>query len=442
MKKLLTIFLILLIPITVKAEKYELDFQSPLIHTNNTYNQFYKGGYIFVDSIYRHNDSTMINYYSEDGNLIKSKIFDNYSTYGVKTDNDYIYLLGYLNGRKVICKIDENLELIDTFEFYEYEELKYEVSIIDFNIEDNKVVALMKDYDLDKYIILEISPDFENYQLKEINQDDYPLYYLYTTIDDIDTYYMQYIKVKDNYYISFIKEKYYEEIDDSLNIAALRKYNSNFELVWEKEYEDYYVFNQLFTINDNIYITISNDSNIKYNKDLGGLYKMDQDGNVLEKVIPDTSLDGVAINKDNILVSSGTYRRCLDANEFNTPDMCKSSIYHKVYSLEYKIETKTDGNGEIKAIQNSKPGVGISFEVIPKKGYVLSEVKVTDADGNTVTFTDYKFTMPSSDVLIEAVFIPGNPNTKDLINICIIVFIISAVAYVLSSTMKRNKKLI
>ena len=109
----------------------------------------------------------------------------------------------------------------------------------------------------------------------------------------------------------------------------------------------------------------------------------------------------------------------------------------------FSVSIKTDGNGTVTtSLTQADSGELVEFEVIPKKGYVLSEVKVTDANGNKVTFTDYKFTMPSSDVTIEATFVPANPNTKDLINICIIVFIISAVAYVLSSTMKRNKKLI
>ncbi len=85
-------------------------------------------------------------------------------------------------------------------------------------------------------------------------------------------------------------------------------------------------------------------------------------------------------------------------------------------NMDYAIETKVvEGKGTIKAIGRSASGEGIVFEVVPEKGYVLAEVKVTDANGNVVTFTDYKFTMPSADVLIEARFVPENPNTADIL---------------------------
>ena len=441
MKKILIVLFILLIPITVKAADYELDFQSPLIHTNYTGNQFYKNGYLFVDSSYEYQSSTMINYYGADGNLIKLKIFDNYTTYAVKIDNDYIYLLGYLNSRKTFYKIDENLEIIAEFEVDEYDELRHSDFNDDFIIEDNKIIAMVYYYETGESKVFKMDIDFQNYRLEEMNQNNYPELIIYNKLnEDEEKFNTNVIKVGD-YFYALYRIRIYNEADGIYHmIPHIAKYNSNYELLWDKEYEDYYGLDKLLSFNDDIYLLSYDQSQfIENSTEKSGLLKMDKDGNILGKVIPDTSIDGVAIDKDNILVSSGTYRYCLDANVFEIPDECMSSIYHKVYSLEYKIETKTDGNGEIKAIQNSKPGVGITFEVIPKKGYVLSEVKVTDSEGNTVTFTDNKFTMPSSDVTIEAVFVPANPNTKDLINICIIVFIISAVAYILSSTIKRKK---
>lgn len=85
------------------------------------------------------------------------------------------------------------------------------------------------------------------------------------------------------------------------------------------------------------------------------------------------------------------------------------------YEFPYEITTKTDGNGEIKATKTkAESGEEVEFTIIPKEGFVLGAVKVTDTAGNVVTFTDYKFTMPSADVTIEATFVPENPNTKDI----------------------------
>ncbi len=109
-------------------------------------------------------------------------------------------------------------------------------------------------------------------------------------------------------------------------------------------------------------------------------------------------------------------------------------------NVEYEIATKVEGQGEIKAITKSGAGSGVTFEVTPKPGYVLSVVKVTDAAGNVITFTDYTFTMPSSDVLIEAVFVPSNPNTKDIAIIGVLLLAIGFGLFLIFGT-KRIKAL-
>ncbi len=117
-----------------------------------------------------------------------------------------------------------------------------------------------------------------------------------------------------------------------------------------------------------------------------------------------------------------------ESTELTPEEHIKHTIIIKL-NMDYAIETKVvEGKGTIKAIGRSASGEGIVFEVVPEKGYVLSEVKVTDANGNVITFTDYKFTMPSADVLIEAKFIPENPNTLDAVLISIPFIIISGIA--------------
>ena len=97
-------------------------------------------------------------------------------------------------------------------------------------------------------------------------------------------------------------------------------------------------------------------------------------------------------------------------------------------NLDYAVETKVEGQGEVKVISRSGAGGEVTFEVTPKPGYVLSEVKVTDALGNVVTFKDYTFTMPSSDVLIEVKFVPENPNTVDILFLVLPFVIIGGIA--------------
>ena len=100
-----------------------------------------------------------------------------------------------------------------------------------------------------------------------------------------------------------------------------------------------------------------------------------------------------------------------------------SSIF-EYYESPFNIETKTDGNGTISTKKiKAESGEEIMFTITPKEGYILSEVKVIDANGNILKFTDNTFTMPSSNVTIEATFVPENPNTKDVAIVCCFIII-------------------
>ncbi len=107
--------------------------------------------------------------------------------------------------------------------------------------------------------------------------------------------------------------------------------------------------------------------------------------------------------------------------------------------LEYQVETKTDGHGQVTPSKSTAAdGEKITFTITPDKGYILKEVKVTDAEGNTITFTDYKFTMPSSNVLIEATFIIKNPETTATNIIVSIIMLIISIGIILKFRKKSN----
>ncbi len=434
MKKLLITILIILIPFIVNAEKYNLDFESPLIHTNFTYNKFYKDGYIFVDSL-ESDMSTMINYYDTNGDLIKSKIINSYRTYDVNTKDEYIYLYGEdSNYYSSFEKVDENFKKVKSFVMGDHEELNGVYVTYGFTIENNKIVALTRDYNAGAYKVLEISLDLEEYQLKEIDKTEYPLLHFQAFLENNGINSKDVIEKNGYYYATTSNTICPEEyVNHCFSFAVLNKYNEEYELIWSKEYNQYNSFINVLTINDKIYLNINEGSYLNNFDKIGGLYEVTEEGEILDKIIPDSNINSITTDNSNILVSSGTFRACVGANSYQIEDRCKSAINHKVYTLEYNIDTKTDGNGEIKAIHNSKAGAGITFEVIPKEGYVLSAVKVTDALGNVITFTDYKFTMPSSDVTIEAVFIKEtkNPDTKDAIIIAIVILLISFTSIIL-----------
>lgn len=128
------------------------------------------------------------------------------------------------------------------------------------------------------------------------------------------------------------------------------------------------------------------------------------------------SVDNITTIDDGFLLS---YQVCdvVDDCAVN----CRAALAK--YRVPYIVTTKTDGNGTVKVSNESNyTGTDVSFIVEPNKGYVLGKVNVTDADGNVLVFTDYHFTMPSANVLIEVIFIKEepkeekNPNTSDILS--------------------------
>lgn len=111
------------------------------------------------------------------------------------------------------------------------------------------------------------------------------------------------------------------------------------------------------------------------------------------------------------------------------------------FEFPYEITTEVTGKGTIEVSEDkTRAGEHVKFTVTPEKGYVLSEVKVTDSAGNVLIFTDYEFTMPTADVLIEAKFVPEileNPATKDSI-IIIVLFLMSL--YFINKHIRNTKK--
>ncbi len=97
----------------------------------------------------------------------------------------------------------------------------------------------------------------------------------------------------------------------------------------------------------------------------------------------------------------------------------------------YTIKTITDGNGSIDAIEESASGEEITFEIKPNEGYVIDEIKVTKENGEVIIYKDNKFTMPESNVIIEAKFKIDNPETGNInILIAIVLCMISITIFI------------
>ena len=155
----------------------------------------------------------------------------------------------------------------------------------------------------------------------------------------------------------------------------------------------------------------------------GNLVQKISNGNIYH-MLNETLTGFVVTNVENKCEDSGS------AGYSGNFNYCASSN-NETYYLNYNIKTEVTGKGNIEVINTSKNGASVTFVVTPEEGYVLGTVKVTDKNGNVVTFTDNTFTMPSADVTIEVTFtkIPEkeNPETSDLAVIaCIAIIIIGS----------------
>ena len=109
---------------------------------------------------------------------------------------------------------------------------------------------------------------------------------------------------------------------------------------------------------------------------------------------------------------------CIAGRKIGTDNVCKSN--HQVYYLTREIKSEvTSGRGSVEVASEQRPGEPVTFVVTPDKGYTLGTIKVTDANGNVITFTKNDlngntFTMPSADVTIEVEFLVENAATADI----------------------------
>lgn len=148
-------------------------------------------------------------------------------------------------------------------------------------------------------------------------------------------------------------------------------------------------------------------------------------------------LDHVLATRDGFLLLTNFYQieRSFDPTLDENETIDNECPTFQKYYFAYNIETKNDGNGKIEVKESSKPGETVTFVVTPNDGYKIDIIKVTDADGNVLTFTDNTFTMPNANVVVEVSFTKEvkNSETADIaIFSCIIIIILGVIGTIYS----------
>ena len=91
-------------------------------------------------------------------------------------------------------------------------------------------------------------------------------------------------------------------------------------------------------------------------------------------------------------------------------------------------------------INKAYSGENVTYTITPEDNYLLDKVRITDVNGNVIEIRDNVFTMPSTDVIIEANFLIKNPETNVFLSsIFFIVIIMSIVLFVCTKKYKKER---
>jgi len=211
---------------------------------------------------------------------------------------------------------------------------------------------------------------------------------------------------KANYSYNFIDSSNYLVAGSTDDSKGFLKLISNDKETLNITSDDYYSFDMPIKV-DNHYLALGQSKSDKKEH----VIVFDTNGNKLQDIVSST---GDYWNLRAIPGGFAVINTRSSVLSYANNSSGANDIYTEVYYLKYNIETKVKGKGTIEVVDTSAAGKEVTFKVTPAEGYVLGSVKVTDENGNTVTFTNSTFTMPSANVTIEANFVVENPNTKDI----------------------------
>ena len=430
--KLFLFFVIMVIGVTTvnakevfkldwKTEEYVLENTNTGISDYGVRNIEYKDGYL-TTTIDSNNDwTTYINYYDVKGELItQSDILSDSIILDLIVKNDVVYAL-VDRGSIYLLQLSDDLEDFDNMYRFppaytdDLKSMLYsEIPFFGINLlsVDDEGTAYVVTVDYDMLVLSsEGELSYESYN-EELLKKQFPelmeleKYYL----DDV---YYYTLKMNDSHIVlGGIKpnECLYTSDDceyDSVGVITLQD-NTGKEL-WTKEYSEYKEFINTILVGKYIVTIGIIDSE---DQAPSHIVVIDQNGNIVQTIENENSYYYLTATSRGIMVTnySEEYNNGNDGISYED----NVTISTEVYQLLYDINTTVNGKGTVEVVNNELPGTDVTFKVTPQEGYVLSEVRVTDANGKVVTFTDYTFTMPSADVTIEVIFVEEvkNPITS------------------------------
>ncbi len=437
---------------------------------------YYDYGYITSDLVLNDDEyATKIVKYDLKGEVVKEAKLSDILIFYLEVHNDYIYAIGIKTDSEddvyFVAKMNFDFEIENEYideddvllPFY-YINLRDYFSVFAFKDEqivlfcDDGFLFLDKNF---KKVEIKSSDDMTDEEYNEILE----LYSLYSDkFDELydDYEYVDYFAVKDDI------EAYFLEKDDKVYLKVYQDDKELFTKRLSSSLFTYYNMQSVKIINDYVFVVTTERISI-----------YDLNGDKVQTIYLEDALEMANIKSSddyyytfyNLVAGDNgfIYSICEINDDYNvgrvlfTSSLCTSirisgveadilgfsnsqdifdvkeghsyygisKIYDQVWYLPVNILTKSDGNGQVEAVETARYGDEITFKVFPNKGYVLKAVKVTDSEGKTIVFTDNTFTVLNKDVTIEATFVPKNPDTSVGILLFIILFVISGGATII-----------
>lgn len=394
--------------------------------------------------------------YKMDSNLNLSEPTDPFPENDIQTDafSPYVFTENYYKlfmiNNHLYMKLEANFQNIS------YYEISDDLTITPVNI-TMPSYSSTDDFRYDDTIFADKNSIYEyNKQFEEYTEPFDLLFY--TSDDENNSITKSYKTIKDKKGNTYITITSFQNENSKLELA---KVNSQGELVFRKTVYDYtqindknycwgYVDNDLNFFDNYIVVAANTTSQniIKfYDYDGNEIYDLSQDVNNY----PDLSYVGMKIyNRGIYFEYAARTNGCIGGVSAYTNNLPETKVleaqdvvprtYMVYYEIPFLVNTKVNGAGTVTAKQiRALTGSSVEFTVTPDPGYVLSVVKVIDSKGNILTFTNNTFVMPSSDVVIEATFVPINPNTQTFISYAILgVCVLAGLLTVFLSSKKKQ----
>jgi len=476
-KKIYFIFAILISLLminTVKAANvYNFDWESQFKrNVASIFGTDFNGGYVTVSYT---DEETIITSRNIRGEVIKEKDIGYYGIIEMVGYQNELYVMAGYDDEFFIAKYDKDLNLLKKKTIGNSYGLMYpkifDVSVL--RVDDNNVIY----FDAKENKIVKVDHNLENPVKTEIDSTVYEEYSPMTpkleALLDSSYFSNKYLTAgtigEDSYAVGYVNsENCPIATPSSLVIGTNMANNLSCETIeltvfgsdgkekWNKVLEEYSNIIELKYIDEYLAV-IAIDSK----EESMDILIYDMKGNLAQKINSEKGWMNITDTNAGFMVSEGycpnyAIRRIthisdnmtLTVNNPNneSPAQVKGEAYgdtctsiHKHFYLVRNIETKVNkGKGKVEVVSTSKPGEPVTFVITPEEGYALGVVKVTDADGNVVTFHEYTFTMPSEDVLIEVEFlsVTKNPDTKTVYSLLIVGAMIFAFLFTLYNIRK------